>query len=44
MKSDKKNNSSNINLILLKDIGKPVMNANFKIYKIKNFLKKELFN
>ena len=44
MKSDKKNNSININLILLKDIGKPVINLNFKINKIQNFLKKELIN
>ena len=44
MKSDKKNNSININLILLKDIGKPVINLNFKINKIQNFLKNELIN
>ena len=44
MKSDKKNNSININLILLKDIGKPVINLNFKINKIQSFLKKELIN
>ena len=44
MKSDKKNNSNKINLILLKDIGKPIYNLNFKIEKIKNFFYKELFN
>ena len=44
MKSDKKNNSININLILLKDIGKPVINLNFKINKIQIFLKNELIN
>tara|TARA_Y100000590_G_scaffold252234_1_gene283208 strand:- start:110 stop:1210 length:1101 start_codon:yes stop_codon:yes gene_type:complete len=40
MKSDKKNNSSNINLILLKDIGKPIINSNFNANKIKLFLKR----
>ena len=44
MKSDKKNNSEDINLILLKDIGKPIININFKIEKIRNFLKNELLN
>jgi len=44
MKSDKKNKSNNINLILLKEIGKPLINLNFKINKIQNFLKKELVN
>ena len=42
MKSDKKNNSNNINLILLKNIGKPVINSNIKISKIRSFFKKEL--
>ena len=44
MKLDKKNNSVGINLILLKDIGKPVINLNFTINKIQSFLKKELIN
>ena len=44
MKSDKKNSLVNINLILLKDIGKPIINLNFKINKIQSFLKKELIN
>ena len=44
MKSDKKNNSEDINLILLKDIGKPIININFKIEKIRKFFKNELLN
>ena len=40
MKSDKKNKSKYINLILIKDIGKPIINYNFKILKIKNFFEK----
>ena len=44
MKSDKKNNSTNINLILLKDLGKPIINKNFKIEKIRKFFEKELLN
>ena len=44
MKSDKKNNSNKINLILLKDIGKPIVSLYFKIDKIRNFFYKELFN
>ena len=44
MKSDKKNNSNNINLILLKNIGKPVINSNIKISKIRSFFKKELID
>tara|TARA_Y100000590_G_scaffold455091_1_gene603070 strand:- start:1221 stop:2324 length:1104 start_codon:yes stop_codon:yes gene_type:complete len=42
MKSDKKNNSTKINLILLKNIGKPLIHLNFRIDKIKKFLSKEL--
>ena len=33
-----------INLILLKDIGKPIINLNFNEKKIYSFLKKELIN
>ena len=44
MKSDKKNNSADINLILLKDIGKPIKNINFKIEKIRKFFENELLN
>ena len=42
MTKDKKNNSNQINLILLKKIGKPLINYKFKINKLKTFLKNEL--
>ena len=42
MKKDKKNNSKKINLVLLKKIGKPMFNLNFKNKKLYSFLKKEL--
>ena len=42
MKMDKKNKTSKINLILIKEIGKPIINNNFRIKKIETFLKKEL--
>ena len=44
MKIDKKNNTEKINLILLKKIGKPIFNLNFKDKNLYNFLKKELSN
>jgi 3-dehydroquinate synthase len=44
MKKDKKNNSSKINLVLLKKIGKPTLNKNFNDKKLYSFLKKELIN
>ena len=44
METDKKNNSNKINLILLKDIGKPICGLYFNINKIRNFFSKELFN
>ena len=44
MRSDKKNNSSKINLILLKGIGKPLINLNYNIEKIRKFFKKDLIN
>ena len=34
----------NINLILLKDIGKPILNLTFNDKKIHTFLKRELMN
>ena len=40
MKKDKKNTSSNINLILIKKIGKIKINSQFS----ENFIKKFLFN
>ena len=44
MKSDKKNNSSKINLILLKQIGKVILGSRFNESVIKKFLVKELIN
>ena len=44
MKSDKKNRNKNINLILLKGIGKPIINLTFDQKMIYSFLKKELMN
>ena len=44
MLSDKKNNSSKINLILIKKIGKVVIDFKFDKSKIKKFLTKELNN
>ena len=44
MTKDKKNNSNNINLILLKKIGNPIINRQFNKNLIKSFLKKELVN
>ena len=42
MKMDKKNNSKNINLILLSKIGKTIINKNFNDKKIKSFLYQQL--
>ena len=42
MKSDKKNNSSKINLILIKKIGKVILGQTFDQSKIKKFLNNEL--
>ena len=44
MKSDKKNNSSLINLILIKKIGKVILGSRYNQKKIKKFLIKELTN
>ncbi len=44
METDKKNISKKINLILLKDIGKPKINLSFNIKKIKDFFIKQLIN
>jgi 3-dehydroquinate synthase/shikimate kinase/3-dehydroquinate synthase len=44
MKSDKKNSSSKINLILIKNIGKIILNLTFNEFKIKKYLSKELIN
>ena len=42
MKKDKKNNTNNINLVLLKKIGSPVYKLEFNEKKINLFLRKEL--
>ena len=42
MKKDKKNNTKNINLVLLKKIGSPVYKLEFNEKKINLFLRKEL--
>ena len=42
MKSDKKNNSNNINLILIKDFGKIITNFHINEKKLKKFLISEL--
>ena len=44
MMKDKKNISSKINLILLKQIGSTVIDNEYNYAKIKKFLKKELTN
>ncbi len=44
MQKDKKNISKKINLILLKNIGLPIIKNSYKINYIKSFLKKELSN
>ena len=44
MKLDKKNNSSSINLILIKKIGKILLGLRFNQTKIKKFFIKELIN
>ena len=44
MTTDKKNNSNQINLVLLKKIGHPVTNSKFSKNILSSFLKKELMN
>ena len=44
MLNDKKNNTNKINLILLKKIGKPLLNKNYNKNIIKSFLREELIN
>ena len=44
MLKDKKNNSSKINLVLLKKIGLPLIDKEFNKKTIALFLKKELSN
>jgi len=42
MKTDKKNKSKKINLILIKSIGKPKYNLDFNVKDIEIFLSREL--
>jgi 3-dehydroquinate synthase/shikimate kinase/3-dehydroquinate synthase len=42
MAKDKKNNSNNINLVLLKKIGHPIINREYKKNNLSEFLKSEL--
>ncbi len=44
MLKDKKNNSNKISLVLLKNIGSPLINKEFSKKSIDLFLKKELSN
>ena len=44
MKSDKKNNSAKISLVLIKKIGKVILGLTFDQSKIKRFLVEELKN
>tara|TARA_A100001011_G_scaffold395237_1_gene489664 strand:+ start:888 stop:1598 length:711 start_codon:yes stop_codon:yes gene_type:complete len=44
IKNDKKNIDKNINLVLLRNIGKPIYNLKFSDKKIGFFLKRELIN
>ena len=44
MAKDKKNNSNNINLVLLKKIGHPIINREYKKNNLSEFLKNELRN
>ena len=44
MKKDKKNTNNQINLILIKNIGKIKLNLNFRDQKLHYFFKDELMN
>ena len=44
MKTDKKNSSKKINLIIIKKIGKILINNSFNDSKIKKFFNNELIN
>ena len=44
MAKDKKNSSSNINLVLLRKIGNPIINIEYKKNNLSEFLKSELRN
>ena len=44
MKNDKKNNSNKISLVLLKNLGRPIIDQQFDSKEIETFLRKELNN
>ena len=44
MINDKKNSNDDINLVLLKNLGQPIINKKFNINQIEIFLRKELNN
>ena len=44
MAKDKKNKSNDINLVLLKKIGRPIINREYKKNNLSNFLEDELRN
>ena len=44
MAKDKKNKSNDINLVLLKKIGRPIINREYKKNNLSEFLKNELRN
>ena len=44
MAKDKKNKSNDINLVLLKKIGRPIINREYKKNNLSDFLKSELRN
>ena len=44
MQKDKKNNSSNINLVLLKKIGSPIFNKEYKKQNLVSFFRSHLSN
>ena len=44
MAKDKKNKSNDINLVLLKKIGHPIINIEYKKNDLSDFLKSELRN
>ena len=44
MKTDKKNNSNKIKLVLLKKMGQAILNQEYSVKNLHEFLKKELVN
>ena len=44
MKTDKKNNSDKIKLVLLKKMGQTILNQEYSVKNLNGFLKNELIN